>query len=352
MGSTDQSRGTVCGRHLLGRIGCVLLLLFVVLLAPTASANTSVFSDSRTCWQPDCQALSYFGLLAGTSSDTLKLNPDWTIHSGIAVPSTSNLDRGSGAVTADGLIDFASPVVYDSTNCNATGSTNYCGTGTLSGTTPSNTNAARVNSAVTQLNSILNVLSTSTFNTGNGTVTALPTSTSGELNITTGLSGGTLKIFRNTSAYTTNGTITLGCGLTACDNNMLVVIKLTGGNTAINHDLVLNDGLTPDQVIFYIPSNNLNITPTAAATTVRGSFFVGAGAATVVGTTGSADPVTMYGRLYNGNGNITLNDKGTSAQQIWSDQGISEIPEPGTWALMGCGLAAMVCIARQRKRRT
>lgn len=324
------------------------LLLVVLSFAPAASANTTLFGDDRICGAQNCAALSQFGLLVGTTSDLLTLTADWNISSGIAIGTSSNFNRGAGANTASGPIDFADAVVYNSTNCNATGSTNYCGAGTLSGTTPSNTNATRVNDAQSQLDAILTVLGGGGFNTGNGTTTALPTS--GTQNITTGLSGGTMKIYRNTSAYTTSGTLTLGCGSVTCDANMLVVIHITGGNTSINHNLVLNDGLTPDQVVFYIPSNNLNITPTAAATTVRGSFIVGTGAATIAGTTGASDPVSMYGRVYVNDGNITVNDRGTSAQQIWSDPGPIVTPEPGTWAMMAGGFAAFVWQLRRRKR--
>jgi hypothetical protein len=326
---------------------CCALLLFLVLLAPAASANTSLFADDRICTLQNCEALSYYGLLVGTTSDTLALTADWNLNNvGIGIGTSSNFNRGSGANTANGPIDFADSVVYNSGNCDATGTTNYCGAGTLTGTAPSNTNASRVNSAETQLDAILAKLAT--YTTGNGTTTTLSTNPGAEIDVTLGLSGGTLKIFRNASAYATAGTITLGCGVSTCDANMLVVINVNGA-IQIKNDIVLNDGLTADQVLFYSGNNNIDFNPTAAAITARGSFFVATGTATVGCTAGNCDPVSMYGRVYVDNGNLTLNDKGTAVQQSWTYDGVTVTPEPGTWAMMASGFAAFVWGIRRKR---
>jgi hypothetical protein len=337
---------------------CAIALFLMGLLTPTASANTTLFSDDRICGAQNCQALSYYGVFLGYNSSAernLTVNGDWLFNSGIGISGNGTNDsetlvRNAGTTSVSGLVDFANPIT---TGTSCTGTTNnVCGSGALSGTSPTNANSARVLDADSQLDAILAVLGGGAYNTGNGTTTALPTTSGGgETDVTAGLSGGTLKIYRNTSAYTTSGTITLGCGVTTCDADMLVVIHLTGGTTSIMHNIVLNDGLTPDQVVFYIPTNTLNITPTAAGITARGTFILGTGSATVVGTSGASDPVSVYGRLYADTGNITFNDKGTTANQTFSDPGISPIPEPGTWAMMAGGFAAMLWGIRRKSKK-
>jgi hypothetical protein len=72
-----------------------LLPVLVIALAPPAAANTSVFTDTRTCAMPSyCTALALYGVMAGTSNDTLILNGNWTFNGGIAIGTTSNLDQG------------------------------------------------------------------------------------------------------------------------------------------------------------------------------------------------------------------------------------------------------------------
>jgi hypothetical protein len=316
------------------------ILLFLALFAPSASANTNLFYDSRTCTLSlaYCQSLSYYGVLTGTTDDTLNINGGWTFNAGIGVGTTSNLSK-TGSNTANELVDFADTVV---TNSNCTGTRNFCGAGTLSGTSPTNANATRVNTAEDALDNILSILAGSAFNTGNGTVPTLPNS--GLLNIQSGITPGDIKIYTKTTAYTQSGALTFGCGGVTCSSNALVVVKLTGGNATFNHNINLADGLTPDQLLFYLPSNSLLIQPTAAATTVKGSFFLGSGNGTFGCTTGACDPITFYGRMYNNNGNLTFNNKGGS----FADPGLAT-PEPGTWALMATGIGAFVWFRRRNR---
>lgn len=315
--------------------------LLIGLLPRPAAANTTVFTNTATCTITGhlCKALSQFGVLTSTSSDTLSINGGWTFGGGIGVGTTDKLSK-SGTNTANGIVDF-SDAVTSGTSCTTN---NFCGGGTWSGTQPVR-NQTAVTSAESQLSTIMTALNGSTFNTGNGTTTSL--STTGTLNIQAGLSGN-LKVFRNASGFTQTGAITLGCGGSMCNANDLVVIKVTGGNVSLNNSITLADGLGADQVVWYIPSNNLSINPTQNGKTISGDFFAGSTSGTYTwgGTGGSSKSFALYGRMFALDGAITFNNKGGTQ----TDDGA--VPEPGTWAMMAGGLGIAIWLRRRRKLAT
>lgn len=142
-------------------VSFAIVVFLAVLFAPSASATTSLFTDTRICESGFCQALSVYGVLKGESSTTLTLNGSgnaWAL-SDIGVGSGSDFTK-SGSNTANGLIDFADAVVA---NSSCSGSRNYCGIGSFN-VTPTNSHASRVNQAQVQLDSIITKLNT--YNTG------------------------------------------------------------------------------------------------------------------------------------------------------------------------------------------
>jgi hypothetical protein len=344
-GEATLSHGTPRGWVL----GCAAVLCLLP-FAPTARANTSVFIDSRTCstgWPNYCSNLSNFGLLTGDTTDLLTINSStagWTFNGGIGVGASSELSSTGSRNVANSIVDFADAVSSTTSNCGTIGSPpNFCTNGGSwdGGQTPTR-DQTLVNNAETSLDNIIAKLAT--YTTGNGTITSLPTT--GSLNVQQGITAGSVKVYRNSTAYTQSGALTFGCGGTACNAKDLVIVYLSGGTSTFNYNINLNDGLTSDQVLFYLPGNNLAITPTAGATTVKGSFFLSNGTVTVGGTAGNSNPVTLNGRIYDNNGNITFNNKGGSE----SDDGYiaGPAPEPATSALMIAGLGVMIWAAKRK----
>jgi hypothetical protein len=310
----------------------VAVLFFIGLLTPSASANTSIFSDSRTCTAPYnvCQALSFYGVLKGANSNVLTINGSntpWTLGD-IGVGSGTDLTK-TGSNTAT-IIDFADAVV---TNSSCTGSNNYCGTGSFN-VTPTNTNASRVNSALSQLDDLITQLET--YNTGTpGTF-----GVTGTIDVET--TPGALKIYRNTSNYSTTGSLVLNCGTgVTCNDNSLVLIILAGSSNTISRNITLDGGLTADQVLFYVPTGTFTL---SGSTTVSSNFVIGSGASTIGNNTGSSQ-VTIHGHLFFDAGAATFQSRGGSQDDM------GPVPEPGTWAMMAGGFALMVWGARRNRKK-
>src|SRR5262249_26780285 len=112
------------GLWVLGCAAALCLLLFT----PPATANTSGFTDSRTCSTgcPNyCAPLSNFGLLTGDSADLLTINSStagWTFNGGIGVGSTSELSSSGSLNAANSIVDFADAVSSTTSNCGTIGS--------------------------------------------------------------------------------------------------------------------------------------------------------------------------------------------------------------------------------------
>src|SRR5262252_4752803 len=117
-------------------LGCAVVLCLLS-FAPTARANTSVFTDSRTCstgWPNYCSSLSNFGLLTGDTTDLLTINSSstagWTFNGGIGVGTTSELSSTGSLNTANSIVDFANAVSSTTGNCGTIGTgANFCTNG-------------------------------------------------------------------------------------------------------------------------------------------------------------------------------------------------------------------------------
>jgi PEP-CTERM motif len=327
-----MNSAVVRGGPTFGLAAFALLFAF----APSASANASIFTDSRICTTTACTALSLYGVVKGANSSLFTVdgsNTAWNLTD-IAVGSGSDLTK-SGAGNTATIIDFADAVVA---NSSCTGSNNYCGTGSFN-VTPTNSNAARVNQAQTDLDTIITKLAT--YNTGSpGTFAA-----TGTIDVET--TPGALKIYRNTSNYTQSGAITLNCGTgVTCNANSLVLIILAGASNTINRNILLGGGLTADQVLFFIPTGTgtLTLSPAAAGVNVNANFISDATGAITVGANSGSNQIAIHGHIFADEGALTFRNRGGSQDDLGA------VPEPGTWALMIGGLATFGVAAHRRRK--
>jgi hypothetical protein len=308
-------------------------LLFA--FAPSAEANASIFTDSRICTTTACTALSLYGVVKGTGSSL------FTVDGSVGAWNLTDIAVGGGDLTKSGasntasIIDFANPVV---TGTSCAGSNNYCGTGSFN-VTPTNSNAARVNQAQTDLDTIITKLAT--YNTGSpGTFAA-----TGTIDVET--TPGALRIYRNTSSYTQSGAITLNCGTgVTCNANSMVLIILAGSSNTINRSITLGGGLTADQVLFFIPSGTgaLTLSPATSGVNIHANFISEATGAVVVGANSGSNRIAIHGHIFADEGALTFRNRGGSQDDLGA------VPEPGTWAMMIGGLAAFGVAAHRRRK--
>ena len=182
----------------------------------------------------------------------------------------------------------------------------------------------------------------------NGMTATSSLASSGTINITTGMSGN-VKVF-NTTGFSQSGAITFGCGgSTSTCSNAIVVIKASS-SLSLNNNILLADGLTSDQVIFYSNANTVTVAAgTSTAITANASFFVTGAAANFGGTVASSKATNVFGRIYDANGDITFNSVGGGTQDD-----LGPLPEPGTWALMALmasGMGAILWGGGRRKKK-
>jgi len=333
-------------------------LLVALYCSPYAAANTSVFANAGTACTSGslCIALSDFGLLTG-ASNTFTTNGGTTWNGGVGIQTGGRLSMTAGNTTVNDIVDFADNITRTNPASNTCGTNNLCGTGTLNGvsvpsTTLPVTNNSLLTTAATQLTNIeawLASFNTSTYNV------AAPTS--GTFNIETSAfsAGSNVYVYRTagTSAYSTSNTLTFNCGggatgSTKCSDDLLVIVLSTTNTVTFNRNIVLGDGLTSDQVLFYIPSSSgISLTNGGTANStiaLSGDFFFKNTETVTIGGSTSRN-LTLNGRVFGGN--VTDSNAGTFVQ---NDLG-QITPEPGTWASLAGGVGGLIFLHRRRARR-
>jgi hypothetical protein len=373
MGQLMSAEKNHCGpgSRLAGLQPLCFLLLFAALAAP-AHANTSIFSNAGTACQNIsaaswCQDLSAFGVLTGLG-DAVKFNGaahitnsfDIGLNGKNGTTLRTMTFAGTNTFASGTIIDFADAPVRSSTN-SCSGTQNLCGPNSanivIGGTTyhpnaspvvpvdNSTTAKTLISNATTDLNNINSYLhgltSSVTFGAGSGGLNNTTT-----VNVLNGTLNGTSTRVFNATNYSQAGSLILGCGGdTATCANTIVVAVLNGTTAAFKYNITLADGLTSDQVIYFLNST-ATITATVsnnAGFTIDGDFFAGNRADQITLAT-STKPVTLSGRLYGSS--VTFNAGGVTM----SDGGLYT-PEPGTWALWISGLGGLVWLGRRRRNR-
>jgi len=337
-----------------GAFALLWISFFLFLSGIPASANTTIFTNAGNCTPTStCYTLSTFGILTGLN-DTITLSGNTSLGDSIGLNTGGKLVvNGTDTMTAGNIVDFADPVT--SVNSSTCGTHNLCGSGTLNGSSPtaisvSNNapNASSTGNAWTDAQGIYNWLGgTTVAGYASTTITNSTTALNAE-GSTTLVNGANISVFKDTSAWSPTGNVTIGCGSTgtsACAHGstdlLLILLSSTSTNVFSNRNITINaaSGLTSDQVIFYMPGN---LTDTANANiALAGVFFFGPNSVVNLGPTSGTKSVTFDGRLYGATetlGRVTQTDDGA-------------VPEPGTWAMLIGGLGLMIGVRYRRSRR-
>ena len=337
----------------------VLALFALAFFAAPARANTSVFASPECTLIAKCYELSAFGILTGVH-DTFTTTGGMTVNGGIGIQAGGVMQLNGGNTTTTDIVDFSDSLATRSTTC---GTTTLCGSGTLNGVGVATTTTPQQNaSAISTANTALTNIETQLAAIKNSATAIVAAPTSGTKNIETNATslGGNVYAYRTTGSanYATSNTLTFNCGggatgVTKCADDILVVVLSTSGTVTFQDNIILGDGLTSDQVIFYIPTANTTFTNVGGnntTVTFNGDFFFNnAQSLQAVSLGGAAGRnLALNGRLYGGNfsdGNsalFTQNDNGTLRAP--------RTPEPGTWILLLTGFGCMIWWRRRTRR--
>jgi hypothetical protein len=326
-------------------------LAALLVLAPEAQANASIFYDYNSTPGPctnaaPCWQAGMFGLLVGLGSSVGQSGfltestggPNDNIRGtgtsgdvGIGAGSFINTSNGNAAQTWAGPVDFADP-------CSGTCSTTHTfsvpkaadvltNVTLLGGTTVGNAN---VTSGLTEILSISNYWSAQSG-------TSLGTLTGGIIGTTTGPINGTVRVF-------TVNSIDLTSVLTIDGNANDLIIINDPSNAIFTKNVTLN-GVTPDQVLFNVygtVGTVLSINGGGGAHSVimgdiitRGQYY--------------ATNATVDGRILGGYGTILL---GANFEMSVPADTPSFVPEPGEYAMLAGGFAALFYFGRKLRGKT
>lgn len=329
-------------------VGVFALFLCLGALPQRALANASIFVNTgvTACQYGFCKSASMFDLLVG-SGDSLKLNGN-TINDAIGLKSGATITT-TGTDTIQGPIDFSDTFTPTTGSCTGTGCSHPSGSTFSSGTKVTGGtayNPTLVSDAYTQFVAIDSYWKSQTS-------IALPSqASSGAWNIEKSSTG--IHVY-NATSLTVTGNVTIGCGTVntnntnaACNSSDLIVILISGAVniTNFNYTFAPASGLTDDQLLFIVESSSstaLTLNSGAAAgnnKTIRGDFFLDNGGGYTVGQ--ATKTTTIDGRIFASNGSATLTWNANA-----SEAAEPEVPEPGTWALMIGGIAALVWFRRR-----
>jgi choice-of-anchor A domain-containing protein len=263
-------------------------------------------------------AANYAVLFEGNGGHTLHVT-NVTINGNVGVGGTG-LVSDSGPSTITGTLDFA-----------AGNTGQFSGAPGDIGPISVNYNVTAVTSAITTINALSTTLGseagTSITINGNQTINA---------------SSGTLdangdEVFSVTSYHEGDGNI-----LTINGNGDNVVLNLTGsGNPQLGGDVILNGGLTPDQVVWnYTGTNNLSLNNNASSYPLPNAFM---GIILAPNAALSLVNANLDGRVFGGD---------SSDMQVVSGDTITapSVPEPGTYFLAALGFAGLAALRLRRRR--
>ena len=340
------------------------VLLFLVLPQHASAISTaSVFVNSSACLYTTCFSASQFGVLVG-GGDALRFNGDTILNdiglsTGATITTSGTNTIGSSSVGA--IVDFSDNMTNSAAPCTGnTACTHPAGSTFSSGTTiygGTRYDPTQVSEAYTQFTSI-----SSYWHNQAASAPALPTQAfSGNWNIEN--SGTGIHVFKTTAGYSPSGGVVIGCGAAgnatavniACNPNDLLIIDVPAAQAVSilkSITFATASGLTDDQVLFLIEgtgANVLSINGSGAANNivVHGDFFLwdtngNAGGYTI----GNGKTTTLDGRVFAAltSSPLTWNAGDTEANEPYLG------PEPGTWALMGGGLAVGWWFWRRRRQ--
>jgi hypothetical protein len=323
-------------------VGAASILALSIILPADAHANTILFNNTGTvctitnpCWRPGT-----FGALVGlidTSTGVAQTGTLSVTSNGDSITGAIGFGAGSVINTTkteswSGPIDFSDPLSSTSGHCPGgvacpvpTGNTMTNVTLSGSGTV---LNSNRVSTAITQMEQMSDFWSGVAATHWTGTLT--PVTNLGRNGGTTSLGtvGAGIQVF-STNSISTN------TGLTISGNASDLIIVNVTTSASFSRAITLTGGITADQVLFNVlgtGNNALNISANAA-TILTADFFVR-------NSNYSLASATIHGRVLGGNGTDSWG--GSLTLVAPADVPEPPSPEPGTWAMMIGGFAAMV----------
>lgn len=319
-------------------LACVLMLCAAATQV-RASSTVTIFSNNygtnpctiaAPCWQA-----GMFGMLIGLGSavgnpGTLRTTSSGDIITGtgtggdIGIGSGSFVNNGTNTENWTGPIDFADAAATTSHGYSVPSSSDVLTNTTLVGGTQ--TSFSAVTTALNQ------VLSLSTYYAGQ-TGTNLGVLTGGTTlgSITNGV-----KVY-NVSSINLTSVLTIRGGA-----NDIIVIN-DPSSAFFTKNVVLTGGITSDNVLFNITGTGNNILSIKGGT---GAGKITITADMIVRGSYSGTNATVDGRILGGWNTMSL---GTAFALVAPNDIPGPVPEPGEWALMAGGLAALFYLGRKAR---